>query len=182
MGRHIGLQGATQHLPAVLPTTPCLPASRLQDVWDGVSDRAAALAEQTPTGGMCSCNTSAIALRVCTVVAVPLAAVCCSPPPAATPTAMRCLAFKLPAEGVITRVPHSFQVLQGLGDRSLMQQWREQAAHDRSTVSGVSSLDCSRAGSSTIDDSGSEEMQPGPGVKRPNSTISVSNSALSLAD
>lgn len=133
----------------------------------------------------CSFNTSAVlargawpeALHVC-------CAACCAvlrpATPSLCPAAMRCLAFKLPAEGVTTAVPHNFKVLQGLSDPALMQQWRE-AAHD-STASDVdiSSVECSSAGSSSAgssigEDSGSEDGDS-LGVKRPGSMTSIDSS------
>lgn len=82
---------------------------------------------------------------------------------------MRCLAFKLPAEGVSTTVPHNFKVLQGLSDQTLMHQWREATPDSTS----ISSLEGSRAGSSS-DDSGSEDV-PSPGAKSPSSINSINS-------
>lgn len=86
---------------------------------------------------------------------------------------MRCLGFKLPAEGVTTAVPHTFKLIKGLSDPSLMHQWRQAGTRTDSTAD-VSSLDISSPEASS-EDVGSDDPQS-PVAKSPSSTSSSTSS------
>lgn len=80
---------------------------------------------------------------------------------------MRCIGFKLPAEGVTTAVPHTFKVMHGLSDPTLMRQWRQvprqgadSAADIQSSIESSSSEDLSIIISDDDSGSGSEPLSP----------------------
>jgi hypothetical protein len=83
---------------------------------------------------------------------------------------MRCLGFKMPAEGVTTTVPHNFKVIEGLSDPSLMHQWR-QAGRRAGSQTDISSLAVSSSTEISSEDIGSDDPQS-PGAKSPSRSIS----------